>query len=269
MLKPNSSGPPTHYLVAYISRYTLPEDPDKPKWYMSTEKYVEEANRYVHSLLKLYKLTRLKIKAPSVVSSGYILEMDALELCASKLVYYYQQKIGVLHWAVELGRMNICAEVSMLASYTAAARAERINAMLHIFAFLQHHPRSKEIFDNGYPVIEATHDEDWSELYPDAKEEIPPNVPKALSIRKYGNYCMLFTQVLHLMPLLNMGFNLSRQIAHVIVFKEAGIYRDKHLWFKTATDLVKGLRYKLRVMGILIVGPAHMYVNNMSVVCKF
>jgi hypothetical protein len=35
---------------------------------------------------------------------------------------------------------------------------------------------------------------------------------------------------------------------------------------KTATDLVKGIRYKLQMMGIPIEGPAHMCVDNMSVV---
>jgi hypothetical protein len=42
--------------------------------------------------------------------------------------------------------------------------------MLRIFALLQHHPRSKLIFDDGYPEIEATHDKDWSEFYPDVKK---------------------------------------------------------------------------------------------------
>jgi hypothetical protein len=96
------------------------------------------------------------------------------------LAHYYQQQIGVLRWAAELGRINKCTEVSMLALYTAAPRIGHFNAMLHIFAFLHHHPRSKLIFDDGYPEIEATQDEDWSELYPDAREELPPNAPKVL-----------------------------------------------------------------------------------------
>ena len=35
---------------------------------------------------------------------------------------------------------------------------------------------------------------------------------------------------------------------------------------KTATDLVKGLRYKMRMMGVPIDGPTNMRVDNMSVV---
>jgi hypothetical protein len=90
MLEPNSIGPPTQNLGAQIGRYTVPEDPDKPKWYMSSEKYVKEAIRYVQKLLDLHKLARLKIKTPSVLPSGYNPEMDALELCGSELAQYYQ-----------------------------------------------------------------------------------------------------------------------------------------------------------------------------------
>jgi hypothetical protein len=143
---------------------------------MSSEKYAKEAIWNVQNWLELHKLARLKSKAPSVLPSGYRPEMDASELCGSKLEHYYQQQIGVLRWEVELGLVNICAEV--LASYTSAPRVGHFNAILHIFAFLQHHPRSKLVFDDGYPEIEATH-KDWSEIYPDAKEEIPPNAPKA------------------------------------------------------------------------------------------
>ena len=180
VLKPNSIGPPTQYLGAQIGKYTVNDDPDKPKWYMSSEKYVKEAIRNVQNWIDQHKLPKLKTRAPSVLPSGYRPEMDASELCGEELAHYYQQQIGVLRWAVELGRINICTEVSMLASYTAAPRIGHFNAMLHIFAFLHHHPRSKLVLDDGYPVIEDTQDEDWSEFYPGVKEEIPPNAPKAL-----------------------------------------------------------------------------------------
>jgi hypothetical protein len=142
--------------------------------------YVKEAIRNVQNWLELHKWARLKSKAPSVLPSGYRPEIDASELCRSKLAHYYQQQIGVLRWTVELGRVNINEEVSMLASYTAAPRVGHFNAMLHILTFLEHHPRSKLVFDDEYPESEAAHDEDWSEFHLNAKEEIPPNAHKAL-----------------------------------------------------------------------------------------
>lgn len=67
--------------------------------------------------------------------------MDASDYCDDEFGNYYQQQIGVLRWAVELGRINICCEVSMLAAYTVAPRRGHFEAMLHIFSFLLHHPR--------------------------------------------------------------------------------------------------------------------------------
>jgi hypothetical protein len=90
--------------------------------------------------------------------------MDASKICGRKLAHYYQQQIGVLQWAVELGRVNICAEVSMLESYTEAPKVGHFNTMRHKFVYLQHNPRSKFIFDDGYPEIEATHEEYWSTM---------------------------------------------------------------------------------------------------------
>jgi hypothetical protein len=95
-VKPNLIGQPTQYLGAQIGRYTVPEDPDKPKWFLSSEKYVKEAIRNVQSWLELHKLAIFKSKAPSVLPSGYRPEIDDLELCGSKLAHYYQQQIGVL-----------------------------------------------------------------------------------------------------------------------------------------------------------------------------
>ena len=107
--------------------------------------------------------------------------MDATDLCDDELSHYYMQQIGVLRWAVELGRINICTEVSMLAAYSMAPRIGHFNAMLHIFAFLHHHPRCRLVFDDSYvPLPESPAECDWHEFYPGAKEVIPPNAPTPL-----------------------------------------------------------------------------------------
>jgi hypothetical protein len=62
MLNPNSIGPLTQYLGAQIGRYIVSEDPDKPKWYMSSEKYVKEAIRNVQNWLELISWQDSKVK---------------------------------------------------------------------------------------------------------------------------------------------------------------------------------------------------------------
>jgi hypothetical protein len=47
---------------------------------------------------------------------------------------------------------------------------------------------------------------------------------------------------------------------------EMSTFGSEFIGLKTATDLVKGLRYKIQMVGIPMEGLAHMCVDNMSVV---
>ena len=48
---------------------------------------------------------------------GYAPELDAYHVFDPLLASYYQSQIGVLRWMVELGRVDINTEVSMLDSW--------------------------------------------------------------------------------------------------------------------------------------------------------
>jgi hypothetical protein len=100
---------------------------------MGSEQYVKEAVRNVESWLNRSGHA-LKSKAPSVLPSGYKPEMDASDLLGNEDANYYQQQIGVLHWMVELGCIDICTEVSMMASFCAMPRIGHLDAVFHMFA---------------------------------------------------------------------------------------------------------------------------------------
>jgi hypothetical protein len=104
---------PTQYLGAQVGHYQLPDDPTRKSWYMSSKKYVKEAIRNVKEWMKQQAMI-FKTKASGVPPSGYRPELNVMKLC------FYQQQIRVLWWAVELGRLKITGEVSMLAAYTAS-----------------------------------------------------------------------------------------------------------------------------------------------------
>jgi hypothetical protein len=88
---------------------------------MSSEKYAKEAIRNVKTWIE-ESGKDFKGKTPSVLPSGYRPELDVTEYCNDEECSYFQQQIGVLRLAVELGRIDIAVEVSMMASYTAAPR---------------------------------------------------------------------------------------------------------------------------------------------------
>jgi hypothetical protein len=96
----------------------------------------------------------LKGKAPSVLPSGYRPELDVTDYCNKEEGNYFQQQIGVLRWTVELGRIDIAIEVSMMASYTAAPPMGHFDALLHIYVYLNQHTRSKLVFDDTYVTLE-------------------------------------------------------------------------------------------------------------------
>ena len=73
---------------------------------MSSEKYVKEAIKNVRQWLECRDKT-LKSKASGVLPSGYRPELDTSPLCNDEEANYFQQQIGVLRWAVELGRVDI------------------------------------------------------------------------------------------------------------------------------------------------------------------
>jgi len=62
----------------------------------------------------------------------------------------YIQLIGILRWLVELGRIDICAEVSMMSSYNCMPRVTQMHAVLHIFSYLQANLDWKIVMDSAY-----------------------------------------------------------------------------------------------------------------------
>lgn len=115
LLKPESIGEPTQYLGATISKYWVDGDA-KPKWAISSQKYISEAINVVKKRLASRGMT-LRTKASSVLPVGYRPELDSSPLLDEVDASFYMQCIGILRWIVELGRIDICAEVSMMSSY--------------------------------------------------------------------------------------------------------------------------------------------------------
>jgi hypothetical protein len=177
VLKPGSIGEPKRFLGAEAGHYHLPNNPVRPAWYMSSEKYIKEAIHNVKMWLEEGN-RNLKDKAPSVLPSGYQPELDTSNYCDDKESNYYQQQIGVLRWALELGRIDIAVEVSVLASFTAAPRTGHFDALLHFYAYFSQHGRSKLVFDDSYVIIDDEEKHNWSSFYPYAKEMITNKMPE-------------------------------------------------------------------------------------------
>jgi len=125
----------------------------------------------------------LKGKPSTPMQPKYRPELDVSPILNPEQASYYMSLIGILRWAVELGRIDIFIDVSLLSSILSShmcqPRVGHLEQVLHIFAYLKHHVNSNMVIDPKYITwdSEAFINQDWSEFYKDAKEQLPPNVP--------------------------------------------------------------------------------------------
>jgi hypothetical protein len=161
----------------------------------------------------------------------------------------------------------------MMAAFAASPRKGHLEAVYHIFAYLKKHSRSRMVFDADYPNNKEEVFPDWTDFYKDVKERIPSDAPEPL-----GNPVEMTAYI----DSDHAGDKVTRRSrTGVLIF----LNRAPIIWFskkqpsietssfgsefsamKTGTELIEGLRYKLRMMGIPIDGPCHIRADNMSVV---
>jgi hypothetical protein len=271
LLKPESIGEPTQYLGATISKYWVDGDPN-PKWAIGSQKYISEAINVIKKRLGTKGMT-LRTKASSVLPTGYRPELDSTPLLGEADASFYMQCVGILRWIVELGRIDICAEVSMMSSYNAAPRSGHLDSVLHVFAYLATHNRSRIVMDDGYYPHKEIADVEWKEFYPDAKDVLPPDMPEPLG---KPVQITMFVDASHAANLVTRqsrtGVLIFVNRAPIVWFskKQASIetssFGSEFMALKTGMEILEGLRYKLRMMGIPIDDYAHVKVDNLSVV---
>ena len=124
-------------------------------WGFSASKYVQQAVKDVETHINT-TIWKLPSRAHTPLSSSYRLETDISDEIDSDDASYFQSLIGVLRWIVELGRVDICLEVSMLASHIAMPRHGHLKEALHIFSYLKGLHNTEMIFDPSDPEIDTS-----------------------------------------------------------------------------------------------------------------
>ena len=110
-MKPGSIGDPDIYLGTKLKPTLLPNG--VVAWGMSSSKYVQEAVANVDRYLASNHIGKtLKRKVKSTWPTGYEPELDTSKELDTREASFYQHLIGVLHWIVELGRVDVIMEVS-------------------------------------------------------------------------------------------------------------------------------------------------------------
>ena len=143
-------------------------------WSTSPRDYVNNAVKTVESLLvEDGEGYTLKNNAKNPFPNEYKPELDVTDELPSHLVSCYLQLIGIARWAVEIGRIDIFLETSLLSQYQANPRVGHLEAAYHVFAYLKKHPdMGKIVYDPIKPPVNE------SSFRPNADFSRRPNFQK-------------------------------------------------------------------------------------------
>ena len=272
LLREDACGEPKRYLGANVGKYQLPDG--REVWSMSSNDYIKNAVKNLEETLALESM-KLKGKADRPMPSDYRPEIDVSPLLSDELANRYQNLIGVLRWACELGRIDILLEVSLLSSYTSMPRRGHLEAVYSIFAYLKKHDRSTIVFDDRTPFIDELRfiPVDWTDFYPDAAEAIPPNMPEPkgnpvkvscfVDADHAGNVLTRRSHTGILIFLNNAPISWYSKRQNTV---ESSTFASELIALRIAVEQIEALRYKLRMFGIPIDGPADVFCDNQSVV---
>jgi hypothetical protein len=272
-LKPSSVGDPDIYLGAKLKLTRL--NNGVWAWGLSPSKYVAQAvkNCAMHLTDKLNNRFHLPPRADNPFPYDYHPELDQSEPLDPECSSFYQHLIGVMRWMVELGRIDIATEVSLLSSHLAYPREGHLETALHIMSYLRQKHNTRLIFDPTYPKIDMGMfpQFDWAEFYGNIDEAIPADMPEPLGkdvdvrmmcdsdhagdrrTRRSRTGFLIFCN----MALIDW---VSKKQATI----ETSVFGAEFVAMKHGIEKLRGLRYKLRMMGIPLTGPSYIFADNKS-----
>ena len=119
-------------------------------------------------------------KVSTTFKSEYDPLMDFSSDLGPILLNYYQTQIGVLIWVVELRRIDIISELSILASQLELPQEGHLEEVFKILGYLKCHQNSRIVFNPTYPNPDMSMFQEhyWCGFYCDVKGVMPPNAPE-------------------------------------------------------------------------------------------
>lgn len=276
-LKESSIGKPQIYLGGKCREVEL--DNGTKCWAFGSSQYVQSAVENVKAWLAKSG-RKLPKRAEAPFKTGYRPEIDISRELAGEEASYYQSLIGILRWMVELGRVDICLEVSLMSSHLALPREGHLECLFHIFAYLEKFHNAEMVFDPTEPQIDpnAFKRQDWTYSTmseSDRTEVLPPDMPRPLG---KGFVIRCFVDADHagdeITRRSRTGFIVYLNNAPVYWYSkrqgsvESSTYQAEFTAMREATEYIRALRYKLRMMGIPVEDAAYIFGDNQSVLAN-
>ena len=269
-----SVGTPEYYLGGNVVQLSEEWEHEGVTTSLSAETYI---NNVVPKLEKMVgkEFNKSRWKAP--FCENYHAELDQTELCTPLLASKYRSLIGSANWVVTLGRFDIAFATATLARYCMAPRIGHYEAAQRIFGYLKNFNKGQLFIDPSKNVQrqlgEKRSMESWEEFYPDAEEDIPPNMPEP---------CGKKAQITVMVDADHARDKVTRRsVTGILLFVnntpmiwitkrqktvETSTYGAELVAGRMATELVLEVRYKLRMLGIPLEESSVVLGDNMSVI---
>lgn len=207
-------------------------------------------------------------------------ENDTTPLLDTPGIRKFQMLTGMLQWLCIIGRLDIQFSTTSLNRFNASPRQGHLSRALRVFGYLKKYKNKRIAVDSRPPILKLDDSvviskEDLAEirrLYPEAEEEIDPNIPspKGDELHITG---MFDSDLAH-------DHQTRRSVTGYIIFVgrtpvswtarrqgsiESSTYGAEFNAMRAATQEIISIRYTLRSFGIPINSPSDMWGDNLGV----
>lgn len=240
-------------------------------WTITSVDYINAAVETVEAAIK-NSSRKLPNRVTTPMLTTYVPELDGTPELDPDGIQFFQELIGMLRWATEIGRVDILLETSLLSQYQASPREGHLQQLLHIFAYLKKKPKLTLYFDPSFP---KTKKEDFLEQYRDAEEQMPFDQPRP---RGMPVVTTAFVDASHASNKKtrrsHTGYLIFVNRAPIVWYSkrqqtvESSTFSSEFLALRACVEHIEYIRYKLGMFGIPIMeGHAtNVFCDNESVV---
>ena len=249
-------------------------------WHKEEIKVAFSAETYIQNCLpKLAKLMNLETfkKANTPFDSNYHPELDDSPFVSPEQISVYRSLIGSANWMITLGRFDIAFAISVMSRYSMAPREGHLEAMKRIFGYLRVYRTGRLLIDihdapiRSKAIISKGHN--WCEFYPDAEEDIPRDMPRPLGME---GKLTVYVDADHARDQLT-----RRSMTGIILLLnntplvwiskrqktvETSTYGSELVAARIAIDLIIEMRYKMRMLGVVLEEESMLVGDNMAVI---
>ena len=263
-------GKPEYYLGGNVEELDPTWNADKVTTALSAKTYLKNV---IEKFETRFEGPLRQYTCP--MDENYHPEVDETPFCTPDQASLFRALVGSANWAITLGRFDIAYATNTLSRYGMQPRTGHLQAMKRVFGYLKRMSKGRIIVD-PHPMDLTRFDPqdfDWTEFYPDAVEEMPPNLPQPSPLQMRVT---IWLDADHAHDLVT-----RRSVTGMLVFVnntpvrwfskrqktvETSTYGSELVAARMAVELAIDLRYQLRMLGVQVNEPTLMLCDNKSVV---